>query len=114
MPYEPYLSRYQGMTHEELYKLLMAGNHPQVHQLSTRWGKMRETCDNLTTTLQQDLSALGNTWKGEAALEFHRRITSIVEFASWLTDEFSQIEIATSIMGDQLQTAKNQSESPSA
>ena len=112
MPSEPYLSRYQSMSHEQLYNLLNAGRYAQVQGLSTRWSRMRETAQELTSTLQQDLSALGNTWTGEASVEFHRRITSIVQFTSWVADEFDQIANATWIMGDQLEDAKIQSEPP--
>ena len=64
MPSEPYLSRYQSMSHEQLYNLLNAGRYAQVQGLSTRWSRMRQTAQELTSTLQQDLSALGNTLDG--------------------------------------------------
>jgi uncharacterized protein YukE len=112
MPFEPYASRYQGKSHQELYNLLHAGQNGQVLGLSTRWGRMRESAQDLTSTLQQDLSKLTNSWTGEAALEFHRRITSIVQFTSWVADEFDQISNATGIMGAQLEDAKSRAEPP--
>src|SRR5262249_7438729 len=57
-------------------------------------------------------SKLTNTWTGEAAVEFHRRITSIVQFTSWVADEFDQIANATGIMGAQLEDAKQRAEPP--
>jgi uncharacterized protein YukE len=112
MPHEPYLSRYQGKSHQELFNLLHAGQNSQVLGLSTRWGRMRESAQDLTSTLQQDLSKLTNSWTGEASLEFRRRITSIVQFTSWVADEFDQIANATGIMGAQLEDAKSRAEPP--
>jgi uncharacterized protein YukE len=112
MPCEPYLSRYQGKSHQDLFNLLHAGQNGQVLGLSTRWTRMRESAQELTSTLQQDLSKLTNSWTGEASLEFHRRVTSIVQFTSWVADEFDQIANATGIMGTQLENAKHRAEPP--
>src|SRR5262244_2004690 len=112
MSFEPYLSRYQGRSHQDLYNLLHAGQDGQVLGLSSRWSRMRESAQDLTSTLQQDLSKLTSSWTGEASLEFHRRVTSIVQFTSWVADEFDQIANATSIMGTQLEDAKHRAEPP--
>jgi hypothetical protein len=102
------------MSHQDLYNLLHQGDQGQVKNLSVGWRKMREKCEELTSTLQADLLALRNTWTGDASAEFQRRIDSIVQFSSWVGGEFGQIETATSIMGDQLQSTKNRAESPAA
>ena len=114
MPSEPYLSRYQGLSHQQLYDLLQAGRNHQVRDLSVRWSQMRDISTNLGTTLQTELSSLGNSWTGEASIEYQRRLSSIVEFTSWVSDEFGQIETATDIMASQLREAQSRAEAPSA
>src|SRR5215831_16269532 len=112
MPSEPYASRYQGLSHQQLYDMLMAGRNGQVYTLSERWARMRQLADELTASLQAELSALGNTWTGEASVEYQRRLSSVVKFGSWLSDEYHQIESATGMMANQLQEASRRAENP--
>jgi uncharacterized protein YukE len=114
MPSEPYLSRYQGLSHQQLYDLLKAGRNNQVSDLSGRWSQMRDISTHLGATLHAELTALGRTWTGEASTEYQRRLSAVVEFSSWVSREFTQIESATGVMASQLQEAQKSAEAPSA
>jgi hypothetical protein len=112
MASDPYLSRYQGMSHQQLYDLLMSGQHNQVSTLSERWSRMHGLADSLSTTLQAELSALGKTWSGEASVEYQRRLSSIVLFTNMVSDEYHQIATTTGVMGSHLSEATSRAESP--
>jgi hypothetical protein len=114
MPSEPYLSRYQGLSHQQLYDLLHAGRNGQVNNVSDKWSQMRDICTNLGATLDAELKALGRTWTGEAGIEFQRRLSAVVEFSSTVSGEFAQIETATGVMASQLHEAQRAAEPPSA
>jgi uncharacterized protein YukE len=104
--------RYAQLSHEELYRMLMAGEPHQVENLASKWRSMQQTLDGLATSLNTSLDQLGKAWKSESGAEYQRRLSAISSYSSKLSAEFDQVHEGLGLMAAQLREARAKAENP--
>ncbi|MGK5441890.1 WXG100 family type VII secretion target [Micromonospora sp. URMC 105] len=109
-----YTQRYQHVSHRELYDAVQAGDPQQIDNLASQWSSLRDTLDNLSRDLGTDLEKLAPAWTGDAAREFHDRLSLVVRYSSELAEGTAEVRQALSLMAGQLRTAQGKAESPEA
>ncbi|SCG62567.1 WXG100 family type VII secretion target [Micromonospora halophytica] len=109
-----YTQRYQHVSHRELYDAVRAGDPQQVEGLASQWSSLRETLDNLARDLDTDLDKLAPAWTGDAAREFHDRLSLVVRYSTELAEGAADVRQALNLMAGQLRTAQQKAESPEA
>ncbi|MEU4717265.1 hypothetical protein AB0F73_26940, partial [Micromonospora purpureochromogenes] len=109
-----YTQRYQHVSHRELYDAVHAGDPQQIDNLASQWSSLRDTLDNLARDLGADLDKLAPAWTGDAAREFHDRLSLVVRYSSDLAVGTAEVRQALSLMAGQLRTAQRNAESPEA
>ncbi|GAB3169539.1 hypothetical protein FHX75_12564 [Micromonospora palomenae] len=109
-----YTQRYQHVSHRELYDAVHAGDPQQIDNLASQWSSLRDTLDNLARDLGADLDKLAPAWTGDAAREFHDRLSLVVRYSSDLAEGTADVRQALSLMAGQLRTAQRNAESPEA
>lgn len=113
MPNE-YVARYEGLSHEELWKQLKAGDPNQIDTLAAAWKSLHDTADGLATSLNQDLAKLSAGWSSPSGTEYQRRLGLVSSFSSNLATEFTGIQQGLTLMSGPLRTAQKQAEDPAA
>jgi uncharacterized protein YukE len=108
------LERYQNLSHQQLYDMLMAGSPGQVDGLVTSWSAMRDTAQTLADALRTDLGRLAEGWDSAAGREFQHRVGLIATYAETISREFDSIQSGLGTMSAALDKAKSQAESPEA
>jgi uncharacterized protein YukE len=111
---DDYVARYQGLSHQQLYDMLMAGHPGDVENLAASWSSRRDDANNLATTLDADLTSLSQAWEGPAFDEFRRRVSAISTFATTLANEFDSVRSGLTLLSGPLREAQQQAESPAA
>jgi len=106
------LERYQNLSHQELYDMLLAGTPSQVDELVTSWSSMRDTAQALADTLRADLERLNGSWDSAAGREYQYRVGLIATYAETLSREFDSIQSGLSSMSSALAAAQREAESP--
>ncbi|WP_165945237.1 WXG100 family type VII secretion target, partial [Micromonospora sp. KC723] len=107
-----YAQRYQHVSHRELYDAVHAGDPRQVEGLASQWSSLRDTLDGLAQDLERDLDKLAPAWTGEAAREFHDRLSLVVSYSAGLAEGTAEVRDAVNLMAGQLRTAQQKAESP--
>ena len=107
-------ARYAGMSHEELYRALMAGDPNQLDQVAAGWRAMQQTVDALASALQADLAKLGNSWASDSGQEYGRRVGLISSYAGDLGTSFDGMNQALTLMSGVLREARAKAESPAS
>ncbi|TDC75742.1 WXG100 family type VII secretion target [Micromonospora sp. KC606] len=107
-----YAQRYQHVSHRELYDGVHAGDPKQVEGLASQWSSLRDTLDGLARDLERDLDKLAPAWTGEAAREFHDRLSLVVGYSAGLAEGTADVRDALNLMAGQLRTAQQKAESP--
>ncbi len=111
---DEYFEKYKRLSHPELYRMLKAGSPRQVATTADAWASIADTLAALAATLTHDLGRLGRTWSGHASREFASRIGLIAEYANALSREAAAMRTGLTVMGNALQQAQRQAESPAA
>jgi uncharacterized protein YukE len=109
MPDE-YYQRYSKLTHDELYRQLMAGAPPRVEAVANAWHTAGDTLGSLTTALRNELTTLTAGWAGPAAREFQYRLGLIATYAQKLVDEAASISSGLTVMSTTLRQEQQQAE----
>ncbi|MEV0808255.1 hypothetical protein [Micromonospora sp. NPDC050200] len=109
-----YTQRYQHVSHRELYDAVHAGDPKQVDELASHWSSLRDTLDGLSRDLGTDLDKLAPAWTGDAAREFHDRVSLVARYSADLAEGTADVRQALTLMAGQLRTAQRQAESPEA
>ncbi|MEU5939599.1 WXG100 family type VII secretion target [Micromonospora sp. NPDC047548] len=109
-----YTQRYQHVSHRELYDAVHAGDPKQIDELASQWSSLRDTLDGLSRDLDADLDKLAPAWTGDAAREFHDRLSLVVRYSADLAEGTADVRQALTLMAGQLRTAQRQAESPEA
>ncbi|TDC34399.1 WXG100 family type VII secretion target, partial [Micromonospora sp. KC213] len=107
-----YTQRYQHVSHRELYDGVHAGDPQQVEGLASQWSALRDTLAGLAQDLERDLDRLAPAWTGEAAREFHDRLSLVVGYSTELAEGTAEVRDALNLMAGQLRTAQQKAESP--
>ncbi len=107
-----YSQRYQGVSHEELYNGVMAGQPGQIDGVAAQWTALKGIVDDVRRELSGDLEKLGNTWTGSAGQEFQRRVGLVATWAESLGEGMADVSRGLTLMADHLRTARQQAESP--
>jgi uncharacterized protein YukE len=111
---DDYVARYQGLSHQQLYDMLMAGRPQEVDTLAASWASVRDSVNGLAGALEADLTSLSHAWEGPAFDEFHRRVSSVSTFATTLGGEFDAVRSGLTLLSGPLREAQQQAESPAA
>jgi hypothetical protein len=109
-----YVSRYEGLSHEQLWTQLKAGDPGQVDMMAAAWKSLHDTADSLATTLNSDLAKLTAGWSSSSGTEYQRRLGLISGFSSTMAGEFSTLQQHLTLMAGELRTAQKQAEDPAA
>jgi hypothetical protein len=109
-----YASRYQGLSHQELYNALQAGDPDQIDGQTAGWRTVESTTRQLADDLSKDLEKLDPDWGGPAGEEYQRRLGLVSDFALRLSDDQSMVKRGLETLSSHLKTAKSKAESPEA
>jgi len=107
-----YTQRYAHVSHKELYHGVTSGDPKQIDGLGAQWSSLKDTLEGLGRDLTDDLDALGKTWTGDAAREFHQRLNLVVDYSGNLAHGMAGIRQALDMMATELRTAQSNAESP--
>ncbi|MER7459919.1 WXG100 family type VII secretion target [Micromonospora sp. NPDC126480] len=107
-----YSQRYEGVSHEELYNGVMAGQPGQIDGVAAQWTALKGIVEDLRRELSGDLEKLANTWTGAAGQEFQRRVGLVTSWAESLGEGMADVGRGLTLMADHLRTAREQAESP--
>ncbi|MFJ8579269.1 WXG100 family type VII secretion target [Micromonospora sp. NPDC093277] len=107
-----YTSRYEHVSHKELYHGVTAGDPKQIDTLGAQWSSLKDTLEGLSRDLTGDLDALAKSWTGDAAREFHQRLNLVVDYSGNLARGTAEIQQALGMMATELRTAQTKAESP--
>ncbi|MFY1670179.1 hypothetical protein ACN27G_09495 [Plantactinospora sp. WMMB334] len=107
---DEYHERYRQQTHEELYRLLMAGLPAQVDGIADAWHSVEEILGGIATGLHDDLTRMLATWTGPGSREFHYRVGLIVSYAAKLAEEAAAMRTGLTVMAGALGEAQRQVE----
>jgi uncharacterized protein YukE len=105
MPNE-YYAKYQHLSHQELYDMLMAGQPPQIEGTATDWAKLQGRADDLTRALTTDLNRLASNWSSASGQEYQRRLGLIGDYSTQLGEDFAVIREQLSTVADELKQAQ--------
>ncbi|MDT5043915.1 MAG: hypothetical protein QOE51_4900 [Actinoplanes sp.] len=109
---DEFVARYQGATHRDLYRQLMAGDPDQVEGLAAHWRSLNDTATQLAATLTKDLGDLGPSWDSDAGREFQHRVALVADFSTALGGDFSTMSGTLTTMAGPLREAKKHAEDP--
>lgn len=109
---DEYTSRYQDMTHTDLYAALMAGDPEQVAGVSAAWYSISETVGGIARDLQSDVDTMLEAWGTVASIEFCRRMAILVNFTTTLADQQSDLKAVVGDWGVRLAEAQANAEPP--
>jgi uncharacterized protein YukE len=109
---DEFVARYQGESHKELYRQLMAGDPDQVQGLAAHWRSLNDTVTHLAGALDKDLAALGPSWDSDAGTEFQHRVSLVSSFSTALGGDFSTMSDTLTTMAGPLREAKKKAEDP--
>ncbi|MEO3922473.1 hypothetical protein ABGB07_01105 [Micromonosporaceae bacterium B7E4] len=107
---DEYHERYRQQTHEELYRLLMAGLPAQVDSIADTWHTVEGTIGSIATGLHDDLTRMLPTWTGPGSREFQYRLGLIISFAGKLAEEAAAMRSGLTVMSGSLAEAQRQAE----
>ncbi|MEN3608746.1 hypothetical protein AAH979_04290 [Plantactinospora sp. ZYX-F-223] len=107
---DEYHERYRQQTHEELYRLLMAGLPAQVDSIADTWHTVEGTVGSIATGLHEDLTRMLPTWTGPGSREFQYRLGLIISFAGKLAEEAAAMRSGLTVMSGSLAEAQRQAE----
>ncbi|MDT4995715.1 MAG: hypothetical protein QOH97_5607 [Actinoplanes sp.] len=109
---DEFVARYQGASHRDLYRQLMAGDPDQVEDLAAHWRSLNDTAAQLTATLTKDLGDLGPSWDSDAGREFQHRVALVADFCTALGGDFSTMSGTLTTMAGPLREARKHAEDP--
>ncbi|MDW5327936.1 hypothetical protein [Plantactinospora sp. KLBMP9567] len=107
---DEYHERYRQQSHEELYRLLMAGLPAQVDSIADTWHTVEGTVGSVATGLHEDLTRLLPTWTGPGSREFQYRLGLIISFAGRLAEEAAAMRSGLTVMSGSLAGVQRQVE----
>jgi uncharacterized protein YukE len=105
-------ARYAQLSHEELYRTLMASDPGQVEHLASQWRSLQETLDHLATSLDTTLNQLSQAWESDSSAVYQYYMATISSFATALSTEFDQLHEGLKLMAIDLRAARAKAESP--
>lgn len=108
---DEYYERYRQQTHEELFRLLMAGLPAQVDTIADTWHTVEAILGTLATALHDDFARVVPTWTGTGSREFQYRLGLITAFAQKLAEEAAAIRSGLTVMSGSLTDAQRRAES---
>jgi hypothetical protein len=111
---DEYVARYQGLSHEQLWTQLQAGDPGQVDALAVAWRSLHDRADALATSLTHDLGRLTAGWSSSAGTEYQNRLALIASFSSTLANGFADRHRELTLMAGALRTAQRQAEDPAS
>jgi hypothetical protein len=109
---DEYTARYAHLSHEQLYRMLKAGDPGAVDTAAAGWTVLQERADALATALGNDLRGLSANWSSSSGQEYQRRVGLIGQFSGLLSEGFDIMQgQLTSVAGD-LRRALAKAEDP--
>jgi uncharacterized protein YukE len=111
---DAYYAKYSGLSHEQLYQQLEAGDPDQVDAVAAKFSSLRSTAESVRTSLYNDLKTLAQSWDSESGTEFQRRLDLVGSFAHGLHNEFDTMHGTLTQWSTLLRTARKQAENPAA
>jgi hypothetical protein len=111
---DEYVARYEGLSHQQLWTQLKAGDPGQVDALAAAWKSLHDTADSMATTLDGDLTKLTAGWSSTSGTEYQRRLGLISQFSTSMAGEFSALNQHLTLMAGDLRTAQQHAEDPAA
>src|SRR5262245_38966035 len=101
MPDE-YYERYRRLSHEQLFRELMAGSPAQVERVAGAWRAAGEAVGALAAELRADLTRLASTWSGLGSQEYTYRLGLVVAYAQKLAEEATAMRTGLGVMSGAL------------
>jgi uncharacterized protein YukE len=89
---DEFIARYQGVSHEDLWHQLKAGDPDQVDRLAAAWKSLHDTAHSLATSLSQDLDRLTAGWVSSSGTEYQRRVHLIAGYSQTMAEEFTGLQ----------------------
>jgi hypothetical protein len=109
---DDYQTKYGALTHEQLYKQLMAGDPDQVDAVAAKISSLRDTLGSLHDSLQTDLAGLAKGWSSDAGVEYQHRLGVIGTFAADLHTDLDSVHTTLTGWSGLLREAKKHAENP--
>lgn len=109
-----YVSRYQGLSHDELYKSLQAGNPEQINKAVVGWGTIETTSRQIADAITADLKRLDTGWSSPAGREYQTRLGMVSSYSTSMANAQGTIKETLDYLGKSLAEAKTKAESPAS
>ncbi|GIJ49682.1 hypothetical protein Val02_65680 [Virgisporangium aliadipatigenens] len=104
--------RYDGKSHEELYRQLLAGNPPEVFNTALGWSTAYEITAAIADSFTRTLKQVAAGWHSPAGVEYVTRVGAIGRYARELSVSQNETGFALIVMGNNLRDAQAVAESP--
>ncbi len=109
---DEFVNRYSGLSHEQLWTQLKAGDPGQIDTLATKWKSLHDTADSLANALNTDLGKLTAGWSSSSGTEYQRRLSLVSSYSTTMSGEFSDMQHHLTMMAGDLRKAQKQAEDP--
>ena len=107
-----YYAKYEHLSHQELYDMLMAGRPGQVDSSAAGWIRLQDRANSLASALTSDLRRLAGSWSSASGQEYQRRVGLIGEFSNQLGEDFGVMREQLSGLSGDLSRAQGKAENP--
>jgi len=111
MSVHDYIARYQHQSHQQLYDSLHPADPHSLQATSDSWHVARQRLHDLAAQIQQDVSALMQTWSGSAGAEYEQRLHTVTGFSRDVASSAGQVSDGLNRMVGPVHTAKDQARS---
>jgi hypothetical protein len=103
----PETLRWQGFTHQQLYKLLHEGAGPKASaEPSRRWAELESTLNDIGQDLRQAIDRTGSGWSGRAAGAAYDRLAPLVYWAETAASNAGEMRVSVENQAEHLARAR--------
>ncbi|HVK25084.1 MAG TPA: PPE domain-containing protein [Actinokineospora sp.] len=105
--------RWQGFTHEELYRLLHEGPGAQASAApARRWAEIATALTEVGQDLLTSLESTGAGWRGRAAGRAYDRLSPLAGWATESAEKAAEMRVAVENQGDHIARARAEMPAP--
>ncbi|WP_436492178.1 PPE domain-containing protein [Actinokineospora sp. HUAS TT18] len=105
--------RWQGFTHEELYRLLHEGPGPQASAAPAhRWAELSAALSDIGQDVLTSLESTGSGWRGRAAGRAYDRLAPLAAWATEASEKAAELRTAVETQADHVARARAEMPAP--
>jgi hypothetical protein len=109
---DEYHARYAHLSHQDLYRMLKAGDPGRIDSMAAGWTVLQERADSLASALAADLQRLSRNWSSASGQEYQRRVGLAGQFSTQLGEDFGIMRDELAALGSDLRQAQAKAEDP--